>query len=843
MKNLFSRAVCYGLIVFAGLLCALPNVLPQAALDKLPAWYTSSQITLGLDLRGGSYLLLSVDADGLLRDLNTQYLDELSERLKVEGIRTTGREVSAEAMALRPLNPARLDEVAAIARTLAAEKTDLGLPYALTTENGALRMTVNKAYRDAVVADATLQSVDVVRRRLDESGLVEPSISRQGDDRIEVQLPGVTEPARIRELLGTTAKMSFHWVARAGATDTLTLRGEREGELYQLEPAVAMEGRHVRDARVAYDPNTAQPIVNFRLDSEGGRLFGDMTRANVGRQLAVVLDDHVITAPVIRDVIASGSGQISGNFTASEAADLAVMLRAGALPAALDVIEERTVGPSLGSDAIHMGMVTGLAGALLVLLFMTLIYGQWGFIACVALAINVGLTFGVLSLVGGTLTLPGIAGIILGIGMAVDANILINERIREETQAGKKARAALDAGFSRAMATIIDSHVTTLVAVSLLVMIGSGAVRGFATTIGIELLISLFTSVSVTRLLMDWRVKKLGRHQIHVGGLKLLDRLAERFAPGGKVIHFMRAGFAGLLLSALLSTASVVLMFHPGMHYGIDFSGGALLEVHTESATIEDLRTALEHTVDGEISLQEFGGPHDFQLRVPLSATGETGSALIDELKSGVLAAVPDAEFPRVDVVGPKVSGDFADTSILAVLGAGVGMLLYLWFRFESHFAVAAILTILLDLTKTIGFFVVSGVEFNLTAVAALLALIGYSVNDKVVVFDRVRENLVAHPERPLAQVLDESISSTLARTILTSGSVFLAVLPMGIAGGAAVASFALPLLFGVVVGTSSSIFIASPILLHLGRRRERRGLPQVKVVSEAEMAEELARP
>jgi SecD/SecF fusion protein len=843
MKTMFSRAVTYGLIVLVGLLCALPNVLPQGALDALPSFYANTKVTLGLDLRGGSYLLLSVDDDGLLRDLNTQYLDELSARLRKASLRTTGHAVTPTDITLRPVKPDQLDAIAGVARTLAVELSDVGLPYAIDTKGGQLHLTVNQPYKEKVVGDATQQSVDVVRRRLDESGLVEPSISRQGNDGIEVQLPGVTEPSHIRELLGTTAKMSFHWVARSGDTNTLQLPGKTEGETYTLESTVAMEGRHVRDARVGYDSNTAQPVVNFKLDGEGGRQFGDMTRLNIGRQLAVVLDDVVITAPAIRGVIGGGSGQISGGFTATEASDLAVMLRAGALPAALNVIEERTVGPSLGSDSIHMGMITGLSGALLVLVFMTLIYGQWGLIACFALAINVGLTFGVLSLLGGTLTLPGIAGIILGIGLAVDANILINERIREETIAGKMARQAMEIGFSRAMATIIDSHVTTLVAISLLILVGSGAVRGFATAIGIEMLISLFTSVSVTRLLMEWRAQKMGRHTIHIGGLKILDRLAEKFAPGGKVIHFMRAGAAGLIVSALLSSASVALMIHPGMRYGIDFTGGALMEVSAPSATIEDLRAALSQGGESEVAIQEFGGPHDFQLRVPLTTTGEAGSAVIDELKANLVKAVPDAEFSRVDIVGPKVSGNFADTSILAVLGAGLGMGLYLWFRFESHFALAAILTIMLDLTKTIGFFVVTGVEFNLTAVAALLALIGYSVNDKVVVFDRIRENILAHPGRPLEQVLDESISSTLARTILTSGSVFLSVLPMGIAGGSAVASFALPLLFGVVVGTSSSIFIASPILLRLGRRRERLGLPQVKVPSAEERAAELARP
>lgn len=744
MKNFTSRVVTSSLVILLGLLSALPNVLSDNTLDKLPDWYAANQLTLGLDLHGGSHLLLAVDTSEILPE---ESLDEVMER-----------------------------------------------------------------------------SLEVVRRRLDETGMVEPTVTRQGQDRILIQLPGVKDPGQIRELLGTTAKMTFHWVVDDSSLSVREVPGQSEGEHYQLEKRVALQGEHIRDARLAFNPDSGEPVVNFKLDQEGARAFGEMTQANVGRPLAIVLDDKVLTAPVIRSAIMGGSGEISGAFSSQEAHNLALMLRAGALPVPLTVIEERTVGPDLGSDAIAMGISTGLMGAGLVLAFMLALYGRWGLIACVGLSANIGLVFGALSLLGATLTLPGIAGIILTIGMAVDANILINERIREEARRGLSARAALAAGFDRAYGTILDSSVTTLIAISLLFLFGAGPIRGFAVTIAIGLLMSLFTAISVTRLLMEWRIRHLGRAPLKMSGPRFLQRLS-----ACRPLNFMRARVWGLALSALVSLAALGLLAQPGLNYGIDFSGGSLVEVRAE-VEIEQLRASLQTQGLEQLAIQEFGGAGRYLVRMPEQSAEQVASgAPVQELKDAVLALAPEAEFPRVEMVGPRVSGDFADTSILAVLFAGGGMLLYLWFRFESHFASAIIATLALDLAKTLGFFVLLGIEFNLTAIAALLALIGYSVNDKVVVFDRIRENLRLTPDRPLKSVLNESITSTLSRTLFTSATTFLAVLPMAIAGGSAVASFALPMLFGIVVGTSSSIYIAAPILLILGERRSRKGLSQLR--------------
>jgi SecD/SecF fusion protein len=331
--------------------------------------------------------------------------------------------------------------------------------------------------------------------------------------------------------------MTFHWAVDSqfrSQGKVITVAGELGNETYQLEQKVALEGKHINDAQPAIGQETGQPVVTFRLDKEGARQFGEMTRDHIGRALAIVLDYRVITASVIRSTIGA-SGEISGSFTVREAKELAILLRAGALPAPLQVIEERTVGPDLGSDTIAMGISTGVMGALLVIGFMLVIYGRWGLIACLGLSVNIGLVFGVLSLLGATLTFPGIAGIILTIGMAVDANILINEPIGEELRKGKSNAGALNEGFRRAYSTILDSNVTTLIAVSLLFLLGSGPVRGFAVNIGIGLLTSMLTAISVTWVLMGWQVRCLDRRPLKISGFKVLDGISGR--SGGTVVE------------------------------------------------------------------------------------------------------------------------------------------------------------------------------------------------------------------------------------------------------------------------------------------------------------------
>ena len=853
MTRFSFRGLVYALVILLGLLSAAPNILPDSLKQHVPQWYSQHTLSLGLDLQGGSHLLLEADTDALFaRQLDT-YSSALFSDLREQNIRYV-KHTSKNALAVQFTlsNPDDLYNVKQRANEVSLQSD--GSSALLLTQQGTapkgisqkgnvinLSLALTEEYQEAVVKDAINRSLEVVRKRLDETGLTEPSVTRQGSDAILVQMPGISDPASVKALLGTTAQMRFHWQTQVKNSESFT-RADINVRQYLLEKHVALEGEHITDAAAVFSPETSQPVVTFRLDNDGARQFATMTKNNIGRVLAVVLDDTVVTAPVINSVISGGRGEITGSFTMSEAQDVALMLRTGALPVPLHIIEERTVGPDLGSDAIETGVKSGIAGALGVLVFMVGIYGRWGAIASVALTVNMALVFGVLTLFGATLTLPGIAGLILTMGMAVDANILINERIREETKKGRPAGSALKIGFDKAFGTIVDSNFTTLIAVSLLFVFGSGPVKGFAVTIAIGLITSLFTSVALTKLLMQRATRKHQREPINLSSPLLT--MADKLGP----FNFLKSKKIALSVSLILTLCSMALFFKPGLQYGVDFTGGTMMEISAPQLSTEQLRTVLKQHHFEDIAIQEYGAENQYLLRAPVSEQSNTvpiaeanaGSSTVATQGSNIEAlkqVIQDADstviFNKVDVVGPKVSDGFADLSILALLIAGGGMLAYLWFQFEAHFATAALLTVLLDLTKTIGFIALTGIEFNLTAVAALLALIGYSINDKVVVLDRVRELLRISPERSLADIINEAVNSTLSRTVFTSLTTLLALLPMALVGGDAVNSFAVPMVFAVVIGTSSTLFITSSLLHMLGKRREHKGKAQLRPTSE----------
>ena len=821
----------YALIVLLGCAIAAPNLLTAGQLAALPDWLPRKQVTLGLDLRGGSHLVVEINSAALQRD----QLDALAERA-----RSTLREAriaatvgtSAPAVTVRISEDARRAEAERQLRGLTATvslsaftepQRDLDVT---ARPDGTIELRPTEAAmigRRSAVVD---QSLEILRRRIDALGVAEPTIQRLGADRILVQLPGVHDPKEVRKVLRSTAKLSFHRVWTASAPDGrlptgyVTLPGNAAGESYPVERQPMLQGDRLADANAGFDQKTGQPVVTFRFDSAGARRFAEITRTHVHEPFAIVLDGHVLSAPVIQEPITGGSGQISGSFTVKDATALAALLRAGALPVPLHVIEERTVGADLGHDAIRMGAITGLAGLALVVGFMTLLYGAWGLVANLALLINVALTFAALSLLGATLTLPGIAGIVLGIGLAVDANVLINERIREETRKGKSAAAALDAGFRRAYATIVDSNLTALIATALLFWFGSGPVRGFAVTMGLGIAISMFTAVSVVRAIMaSWVAWRRPRQFL----IEPLIRL--RTGSDTPQFRYMRARFLGIAVSIALSLASIGLLVKPGLNYGIDFTGGILIEAKTpRPADLGALRTELTGLGPGEIALQEFGDAATVLVRIQQpSLEKATQLAAVDRARDAIEKVEPGTRFERVEMVGPKISDEITQTGMMAVLLASLAMLAYIWVRFEWPFAVGAIATLILDVTKVAGFFALTGIDFNLTAIAALLTLVGYSVNDKVVVYDRMRENMRLYKAMPLRDIIDKSINETLARSLYTSVTAFLAMLPMAIWGGAAVASFAVPMTFGIVVAASSSVFIAAPILLFLGDWRTRR--------------------
>lgn len=836
------KIAIYLAILVLGIGLALPNLFGAETLARLPGWVPKQQINLGLDLRGGSHLLLEVDSAAVIKERLENLVDQARTALIGAGIRYTGLGVAGSKVAVRITDAAQIEQATGLLKDLAspvgAGLLGGGVPD-LTVESqpdNRLALVLSEAGVIERTTNAVNQSLEIVRRRIDATGTAEATVARQGRDQILIQLPGLQDPARIKALLGQTAKMTFRLVEEADPAELAAGRAPAGTEILSDEPRtpgaqpdllavrkrILLTGEMLVDASAATNHDNGQWVVNFRFDDAGTKRFADTSRDNVGRRFAIVLDGKVISAPVIREPILTGSGQISGSFNAQSANDLAVLLRAGALPAPLTVIEERTVGPDLGSDAIAAGQLSGLIGTALVVVFMLVFYSVTGAIAVMALMANIGLTIGLLTVMGATLTLPGIAGLVLSVGIAVDANVLINERIREETGLGRGAMAALHQGFDRAYATIIDSHLTALFAVATLFLFGEGPVRGFAITMGIGIVLSLFTAVALVRISMiswlRWTKKKVLEIRALFG--------ARRLIPENTKIRFMRGRFIGIATSAVLSTASVALFVYPGLHYGIDFVGGIVVEVGTDGPPdLVKMRDAIGSLQLGEASLQELRSPPGMLLRLQRQEGGEEAqNVAIAAVRAKIAEITPDANLRRVEVVGPRVSGELVQSGILAVALSFLVMLVYIWFRFEWQFAVGAVATLMLDITKTLGFFALTGIEFNLTAIAALLTLIGYSMNDKVVVYDRMRENLRKYKTMPLRELIDLSINSTLTRTIFTSITTFLAMAPMAVFGGSAVSGFAQVILFGIVVGTSSSIFIAAPLLLFLGEGRLRRG-------------------
>lgn len=796
----------YVVLLLLAVATALPNFLPSTVRSTLPDWANSQTVSLGLDLQGGAHLLLAVDRDDLAQSRLQGLRETLTAEMRARNMNP--RTISTEGLALS--TPAD-DAFLAAMQHASAATAQPGSPadFSVKLSNGTLQLELTEAGLDRAATSAADASLEVIRHRVDQVGVSEPVISRVGEDRILVQMPGVENPAQLRELLGSTAKMSFQMVA-TGPGPGVSMLEMREGSgAIPVEDRVALSGDRLDRAASGFDPETGRPMVTFAFDRQGGIAFAEITAANIGQRFAVVLDGTVLTAPVIQTSIPGGQGQITGDFTVEEAQTLAVLLTSGALPASLEVIEERSVGAALGADSIKAGLITGVVGLSLVVAMMVGLYGGWGLLASAVLGLNVMLTLTALGLLGATLTLPGIAGIILCLGIAVDSNILIFSRIREETAKGASGIKALTQGYARAWATILDANITTLLAMVLLFMFGAGAIRGFAITMSLGIVISMFTAVVLMRMMMEALVRrsKLARLAIAplVGGVP---------APGA--FRFMRRGRLALAVSAALSLGAVGALMVPGPNLGIDFTGGVQMVLRSDAPVpLSELRAAIAAGVPGDASLQAFGDPNEALIRVQ----GEADQATVSAVEAAAAQAVPGAGFDQIDLVGPTISGELATTGLIALSLAVLAMLAYIWVRFEWHFAAGAIVVLFLDVTKTFGVIAVTGWEVNLTTIVALLTLIGYSVNDKVVVYDRIREHLRTSGDEPLANVIDRSLNQVLARCIFTSGTTLAALLPMAIWGGPAVAGFAWPMIAGVVIATGSSLFVSGPVLAWLAAR------------------------
>jgi preprotein translocase subunit SecD len=498
-------------------LCAVPNFFPEAKVKTWPVW-AQRHLVLGLDLQGGSHILLEVDSNSVKKDKLEQVRDDVRRTLRDAKIGYTGLAAKADAVEVRVKDTdlatalTKLRELSQPLGGLVGSSGQRSLEVS-DAGGGLIRLTVPQAAITERIRQSVEQSIQIVERRVNELGTVEPLIQRQGTDRILVQVPGLQDPTRLKELLGKTAKLDFRMVdltvpadqaqqGRAPADSEVLMSSTSPKIPYVIKKQVLVSGGDLTDAQPGFDQRSNEPIVSFRFNTSGSRKFAQATTENVGQPFAIVLDNEVISAPVIREPITGGSGQISGSFTVQAANDLSILLRAGALPAPLTIIEERTVGPGLGQDSIEKGELAAYVGSIMVIVFMLLTYRLFGVFANIAVAINVAMIFGVLSLLNATLTLPGIAGIVLTVGIAVDSNVLIYERIREELRGGRTAISAIDAGFKRALSTILDSNITTFIAAAVLFYIGTGPVRGFAVTLGIGIITTVFTAFTLTSLIV-----------------------------------------------------------------------------------------------------------------------------------------------------------------------------------------------------------------------------------------------------------------------------------------------------------------------------------------------------
>jgi preprotein translocase subunit SecD len=521
----FTRWKILAIVATTLLVClfAVPNFFPEHVVKTWPKW-AQRHIVLGLDLQGGSHLLLEVDSNAVKKDKLAQVVDDARKTLRDARIRFTGGiNVRGDVVEVRVAEadaPQALSKLRELSQPLGGLLGSSGQRTMEVSDagGGLIRLTVPQAAITERIRQSVEQSIQIVERRVNELGTVEPLIQRQGIDRILVQVPGLQDPSRLKELLGKTAKLDFRMVDTSISPDQaqggrlpqdseLLMSSQSPKTPYVIKKQVLVSGGDLTDAQPGFDQRSGEPIVSFRFNTSGARKFSQATSENVGLPFAIVLDNEVISAPVIREPITGGSGQISGGFTVQQANDLAILLRAGALPAPLTIIEERTVGPGLGQDSIEAGELASYVGSVLVIIFMLLTYRLFGFFANVAVMINVAMIFGILSLLNATLTLPGIAGVVLTVGIAVDSNVLIYERIREELRAGRSAISAIDAGFTRALATILDSNITTFIAAAVLFYVGTGPVRGFAVTLGIGIITTVFTAFTVTRLIVAMWVR------------------------------------------------------------------------------------------------------------------------------------------------------------------------------------------------------------------------------------------------------------------------------------------------------------------------------------------------
>ncbi len=886
-------------------------------------FYLKNGLKQGLDLRGGVHLVLLMDTDVSVYNKVQTDLRNAEEALKSKNVPygrlyTTNDKINA--MLVEGTDP----NLGLALREMADR--DLSAYEFKALGAGRFELAMRGAFEQDLRDKAIQQSVEVIRNRIDKYGVSEPAIHRQGlgTNKIVVQLPGVEDSTEIKALIGKAAQLEWHIAVEPkqgaptrdailkqyGGTlppDVAIYPGSREkfgAELYfALQTVAPVTGADIQEVRVEGN-EFGQPVVGFQLSATAGERFRELTRKYIHEPLAIVLDGNVISAPTINAEIGD-RGIIEGNFTSREAQELVFQLKSGALPAIPRFAEERSVGPSLGLDSIRKGTVSGLVGLAAILLFMVAYYRLSGLNANFCLLLNFVVLMGFMSTFGLTLTVPGIAGIILMLGMAIDANVLIFERIKDELLEKKTVAAAIQNGFGKAFVTIFDSNVTTLISALFLLQFGTGPVRGFAVTISVGLLVSMFTAIFGSRLIYDIVMAVRTR-----GGQRVTDlSIGPLSSFRGTKIPFMKYKVLLLAISLGIIVVGVFSLVTRGLNWGIDFRGGQEMQVRFTSTP--DARK-IEDTLKGgvgkaSITVVRFGQPEDNEVLIRMDARDDKGQLLDEQaiaarsqeilkairrpevlaamaagkldlntantkaiedvilrgLQTGAISGtaetartvaqgiqdfkkehggilssfealksapgMTDAMYrylegqsvagsfaiQRIDTVGPTAGRELKNKAFQAVLGSLVGILLYAWFRFQFRFSVGAILSLVHDSLMAIGFLSLFQVEVNLPTIAALLTLLGYSINDTIVVFDRIREHMKLTKKQEDDELFDKAINETLSRTMITSVLTFFVVVAMLIYGGDVLFSFSFVMTVGIVVGTYSSIFVASPYVLY----------------------------
>jgi SecD/SecF fusion protein len=846
-------------LVFLIMFCGI-TIVPSFYKDA-PDWWKKylapEGLRLGLDLQGGMHLVLKVDLDKAVENSLNLAAQDLKEGLaekKITAVRTKSPDQQVINFTLP--NTEALSTVEEI-----IEGDFPGLDISTQTAEGTfprLQLRLKGDEIDFIKKNAVAQSLEIIRNRIDQFGVAEPVIIRQGTDEIVVQLPGVKDPKRAIKLIGKTAQLQFKmvdddsgvnpaqlvsqaqssglWSPAESKQDSresrkllnLALQGQLppETEIYfekRIDPQTAIEtkipvliksqtmmtGEMVKNAQVRIGGSFNEPYVALDFTGRGGKLFAQITEDNVNKRFAIILDEVVRSAPVIRERILGGSAQITGNFTYEEATDLAIVLRVGALPAPVSIVQNLTVGASLGHDSIDRGLMSGLLGTALVLVFMIIYYRLSGVIANFALMTNILMLFAGLAVLSATLTLPGIAGIILSIGMAVDSNVLIFERMREEFAMGKSVKSGVEGGYDKAFWTIVDSQVTTLITALALFMFGTGPIKGFAVTLSLGVTFNLFTTLFGTRLVYDvLHSKRL------LKPIKFSQLIAK---PNIDYMKFKKITFAISGVLVIVGLFAFMQIARGKGNLGVDFSGGSMVQYHAgQPFSLNEVRKALAGK-DG-VDLQQVTNENRLIVKVKKSAA--VVQNLSEEITALLNDKLPEKQFvmESQSEIGSSVSEVLRNKALQAIAISLFGVICYLALRFDLSFGIAAAIATFHDVLVVLGICFIFNVEISLLIVTALLTLAGYSLNDSVVVFDRIRENMKktakeAGKKGGFADIINTSVNDVLGRTMVTSMTTIMVLIALFFLGGAVIHDFSFALLMGILVGTYSSIFIASPLL------------------------------